>query len=126
MRKFDLTIAGNTGEVRTWGNGAAYSSNAEVVFLTCSNNSTACTDPAGPDSPNVPGVAWVNTYVTTVFAVRPVPNKITASRLTTQTSHEAMCILMGDGSVRQAAASLNIAVFRAIITPNGGETLTLD
>jgi prepilin-type N-terminal cleavage/methylation domain-containing protein len=119
-------IAGNTGEVRTWGNGAAYSSNAEVVYLTCSNNGVACSDPAGPDTPNTPGVAWVNAKVTSVFAVAPRPNSITASRLNTQTPHSAMPILMGDGSVRQTAASLNIAVFRAIITPNGGESFTLD
>ena len=119
-------IAGNTGEVRTWGNGAAYSSNAEVVYLTCSNNSVACSDPAGPDSPNVAGVAWVNAKVTSVFAVQPAPNKITASRLNSQTPHEAMPILMSDGSVRQTAGSINITVFRAIITPNGGEAVSLD
>jgi hypothetical protein len=122
-------IAGNQGEVRTWGNGAAYSSNAEVVYLTCSGNS-ACTDPGpnttAPDNPASPGLAWVNTYVTTVFAVRPIPNTITASRVNTQTPHEAMNILMGDGSVRTTSGSINLTVYRAILTPSGGESVTLD
>jgi len=119
-------IAGDTGEVRTWGNGAAYSSNAEVVYLTCSNTGIACSDPAGPDVPNTPGVAWVNAKVTKVFSVRPVPKSITASRLDSQTPHESMCILMGDGSVRGASGGTTLAIFRAIITPNGGESLSLD
>ena len=35
-------------------------------------------------------------------------------------------ILMGDGSVRQTAGSINLAIFRAILTPSGGESVTLD
>ena len=119
------SIAGNTGEVRTLGNGAAYSSNAEVVYLTCPSGQT-CTDPAGPDTPNVPGLGWVNAKVTSVFAIRPVPKTITPSRLNTQTPHAQMCILMGDASTRNASGSLSIAVLRAILTPSGNETVSLD
>ena len=120
-------IQGTDGEVRTWGNGAGYSANAEVVYLTCPN--TACNDPGGgstPDVPNVPGPAWVNTYVTSVFLVQPVPKSITASRLLTSTPHEAMNILMADGTVRQVSGSIALNVFRACITPNGNESVPLD
>ena len=119
-------IAGNTGDVRTWGNGAGRSSNAEVVYLVCPNGA-GCTDPTETGTPaGVPGVAWVNANVTSVFKIAPRPNTITASRLDCQSPHSTMCILMGDGTVRSASGSMTLAVLRAIITPNGDEAVGLD
>src|SRR5262249_31154887 len=53
-------ICGQGGEVRTWGDGAGDSGNAECVYLI-----------AVTDTPKTPGVQWVTTKVTSTFKVRP-------------------------------------------------------
>jgi prepilin-type N-terminal cleavage/methylation domain-containing protein len=109
-------ICGSGGEVRTWGDGAGYSANAEAAYLTN----------AGSDNPSEPGVAWVNTYVTAVFQFAPLPSKCLTSRWNTATPHDVMCLLMVDGSGRGVSSSISLATWRAIITPAGNETLGLD
>lgn len=119
-------IQGDTGDVRTWGNGAGRTSNAEVVYLVCPNGAS-CSDPTETGTTaGVPGVAWVNANVKSVFLVKPVPKSITASRLQTSTPHEAMCILMADGTVRQVSGNISLNIFRAAITPSGNEALSLE
>jgi prepilin-type N-terminal cleavage/methylation domain-containing protein/prepilin-type processing-associated H-X9-DG protein len=104
-------ICGSGGDVRTWGNGAGIDGNNENAYY------------AGGS----PGVAWVNANVTAVFQVQPTFAKCASTTHDTSTPHPgAMNILMGDGTVRSVAGSISIAVFRAIITPNGGETVGLD
>jgi prepilin-type N-terminal cleavage/methylation domain-containing protein len=107
-------ICGQNGDVRTWGNGAGVTENAEIAYYA---------KPVGPGEPG-PGLAWVNAKVTKIFQVRPVPcvNSIHDS----STPHEAMVTLMGDGSVRSVNASISLANWRAILTPSGGESLGLD
>lgn len=113
-------ICGQGGEVRTWGNGAGYTANAEIVYYTCPAGGT-CSDPNGPDSTTIPGVAWVNAMVTTVFQVHPIPKACLTSRLSTSTSHDAMCVLLADASVRSVSGSVSIGTWRAIITPAGAD-----
>jgi prepilin-type N-terminal cleavage/methylation domain-containing protein len=105
-------ICGKDGEVRTWGNGAGYSPNAEVTYLT---HPTA-------DTPNTPGVVWVNTYVTTTFQANPAPAACLANRYNAATPHQAIAVLMGDGSTRSVSPSVSLATWRAFITPSGGDT----
>jgi prepilin-type N-terminal cleavage/methylation domain-containing protein len=108
-------ICGNNGEIRTWGDGAGFSANAEVAYYT----STA-------DTPGIPGVAWVNANVTAIFQAQPRPANCLTTRTNSATPHENMNVLMGDGSVRSVNPSVTLAVWRAIITPAGGEGLGLD
>ena len=108
-------ICGNNGEVRTWGDGAGYSANAEVVYLTSPS-----------DNPAIPGVAWVDIYVTAVFQIRPQPIDCITSRTNAATPHESMCTLMADGTARQVSGSITVEILRAILTPNGGETIGPD
>jgi hypothetical protein len=111
-----------TGEIRTWGDGAGYSQYAEAAYLTDPNN----------DTPNAPGVVWVDKYVKTVFQVAPIPasciatadltaNGGTNGRANAATPHSSMNLLMGDGSVRQVAGSISLTTFRAILTPGGAD-----
>jgi prepilin-type N-terminal cleavage/methylation domain-containing protein len=118
-------ICGKNGEVRTWGDGAGYDGNAEVVYYTCPNGA-GCADPAGPDNPNVPSVGWVNTYVTKIFQVQPLPKACTFTRMGSSTPHESMSVLLGDGSTRSVAPAVSIATWRAVITPEGNDSLGPD
>jgi prepilin-type N-terminal cleavage/methylation domain-containing protein len=108
-------ICGKGGEVRTWGDGAGESPNAEAAYLV-----------AAGDSPGTPGVAWVAKYVTGVFQVRPSPGNCHTSRADTSTPHEAMCVLLGDGSTRTVSGGISVATWRALITPAGGDILGPD
>jgi prepilin-type N-terminal cleavage/methylation domain-containing protein len=108
-------ICGQGGEVRTWGDGAGESPNAEAAYLT-----------AGGDSPATPGVVWANKYVVRVFQVQPTPANCRTSRVDTSTPHEAMCVLMGDGSTHLVRGSISLATLRALITPAGGDILGPD
>ena len=110
------SICGPSGEVRTWGNGAGYTQYAEVTYLT---------DP-GADVPNVSGAAWVTTYVTQLFLVRPDPPTLVPSRMQACTGHDAMSTLMGDATVRSLTPRMSLAVYQAVLTPAGGEALSLD
>jgi prepilin-type N-terminal cleavage/methylation domain-containing protein len=103
-------ICGKNGEVRTWGDGAGESPNAEVAYLV-----------AGGDSPSTPGVLWVNKFVNQVFQVQPLPAKCLTSRWNTATPHETLCVLLGDASTRTVGAGISIATWRAVITPDGGD-----
>ena len=103
-------ICGSGGEVRTWGNGAGVSGNAEIAYYA---NGT-------------PGVAWVNANVTTIFQTMPKPASCVDSTASTSTPHDVMCLMMADGSGRSVNSSVSLAVWRAVITPAGGETLELD
>jgi prepilin-type N-terminal cleavage/methylation domain-containing protein len=106
-------ICGQGGDVRTWGDGAGYSANAEVSYLTSTG-----------DTPNRAGVAWVNAYVTKVFQVSPTPAGCTTSRfIGAATPHTTMCTLLGDGSVRHVPGEISLATWRAVLTPQGNEPL---
>ncbi len=119
-------IQGPSGDVRTWGNGAGYSCHAEVVYFACPNGAS-CTNPIETGTTaGVPGAAWVAANVTSVFLTQVKPASITASRLQTSSGHEAMSILMGDATVRGFTTSISLANFRALITPNGNETVSLE
>ncbi len=98
--------------MRTWGDEAGDSPNAECVYLT-----------ATTDSPATAGVNWVDTYVTTTFQAGPGPAECISSRWNTSTPHSTMNVLMGDGSVHQASTGVSLATWRAIITPNGLDTV---
>jgi prepilin-type N-terminal cleavage/methylation domain-containing protein len=104
-------ICGKGGEVRTWGDGAGYSANAEVTYLT-----------APGDNPNLPGVLWVNKYVTASIQVRPIPSQCLTSRWNAATPHDSMCVLLADASTRLVNGGISVATLRAIITPAGGDT----
>jgi prepilin-type N-terminal cleavage/methylation domain-containing protein len=112
-------ICGAGGEVRTWGDLAGPSANAEVVYYTCSNGS--CADPSGAENPDMPGVAWVNAHVTSVFQVQPTPSMCVKSRLQTSTSHASMCVLLADASVRTVNPDISLATWIAVITPAGND-----
>lgn len=103
-------ICGANGEVRTWGNGAGHSGNAEITYYT----------PAG----QTPGAAWVQSAVTQLFQVRPLPRNCVNSVTTATTPHEAMCVVMGDASSRAIAPTVSLATLQAVITPAGGEVLS--
>jgi prepilin-type N-terminal cleavage/methylation domain-containing protein len=109
-------ICGPGGEVRTWGDGAGDSPNAEAVYLV--NAST--------DNPAVPGVGWVNTYVTTIFQAKPPPAMCLTARWNSATPHASMCVVMVDGSGHQVSPSISLATWRALITPAGDETVGPD
>jgi prepilin-type N-terminal cleavage/methylation domain-containing protein len=108
-------ICGKGGEVRTWGDGAGDSANAEVAYLVSPG-----------DNPNTPGVAWVKKRVTHVFQVKPLPVQCLTSRTNTATPHDVMCVLLGDASVRTVSGAISLSTWRALITPSGGETLGAD
>ena len=103
-------ICGQNGEVRTWGDGAGDSANAEAAYLY-----------AAGDVPAVPGRAWVSTHVTAVFQARPAPIDCITSRTNSATPHSAMCVLLGDGSARVVNPSISLATWQAVITPAGGD-----
>ncbi|MBI1832101.1 MAG: DUF1559 domain-containing protein [Planctomycetes bacterium] len=105
-------ICGQDGEVRTWGNGAGVTRNAEVAYYA----------PASPG----PGVAWVNANVNRVFQVQPTPAKCINSTADTSTSHDVMVVLLADGATRTVNPSVTLAAWRALITPAGGESIPLD
>ena len=109
-------ICGQGGEVRTWGDGAGLSPNAEVTYLA----------DAAVDSPTVPGVAWVANHVTSTFQVMPLPSQCLTTRWNAATPHESMCVLLADASVRSVSSGISLTTWRAIITPAGGETLGSD
>jgi hypothetical protein len=113
------SICGDGGEVRTWGDEAGHTANAEVVYYTCT--STTCADPGGAENPNFPGVEWVNAHVTTVFQVQPLPSHCSRSRLQTSTPHASMGVLLADGSVRTVSAQISLETWRAVITPAGND-----
>jgi prepilin-type N-terminal cleavage/methylation domain-containing protein len=111
-------ICGQGGEVRTWGDGAGDSGNAECVYLTAST-----------DTPKTPGVQWVTTNVTSVFKVQPTAAACNttgatsvAARANSATPHNSMVALMGDGGVRTVSGNLSLASWQAVITPSGGDT----
>ena len=106
-------LCGPNGEVRTWGNGAGVTEHAEVAYYA------ANTKPG-------PGVAWVNANVKEIFQVQPSLAQCKHSTHDTSTPHETMCVLMGDASTRSANPSVTLEVWRAIITPAGGEPFGLD
>jgi hypothetical protein len=105
-------ICGQNGEVRTWGDGAGDSANAEVAYVINS-----------ADSPNKPGAAWVNTYVTSVFQTGVTPAKCLANRWNSATPHAAMCVLLADGSDRTVSPSIALPIWRAVLTPSGQEVI---
>jgi hypothetical protein len=111
-------ICGQNGEVRTWGDGAGDSGNAECVYLTAST-----------DTPKTPGVQWVTTNVTSTLKVRPTGagcnttgSGSLAARANSATPHSTMSVLLGDGSVRSVSGGVSLATWQALITPNGGDT----
>ena len=106
-------LCGTNGDVRTWGNGAGVSQNAEVVYYAAS------TAPG-------PGLTWVNNNVKSTFQVQPAPAACLHTRWDTSTPHETMCVLIGDASTRSASSTVSLTVWRAIITPAGGEPFGLD
>ena len=112
-------VCSDTGEVRTWGDHAWPTANAEVAYYTCSDG--PCDNPSGIDNPNVPGVDWVNARVTSVFQARPVPAKCDRSRLQTSTPHAAMCVALADGGVRTVSPEITLTTWRAVITPAGDD-----
>ncbi|HZZ79346.1 MAG TPA: DUF1559 domain-containing protein [Gemmataceae bacterium] len=107
-----LSICGKNGDVRTWGNGAGVSGNAEVAYYAASNPG--------------PSVAWVNAHVKTIFQVQATPLTCVDSTASSSTPHEVMCTLLGDGSVRTLSGSISLANWRALITPAGGDAVSLD
>jgi prepilin-type N-terminal cleavage/methylation domain-containing protein len=117
-------LCGSGGEVRTWGDEAGHSANAEVAYYTCTDSS--CNDPGGPETPDEPGVAWVNKYVTSTFQVQPAPANCHKSRLETSTPHASMCVLLADAAVRTVDQHITLATWRAVITPAGGDALGSD
>ncbi len=121
-------ICGQNGDVRTWGDGAGYTPNAEVAYLVCpTTGCSACNGSTGPDNPKVAGSAWVNTYVTQVFQVAPDPIKCTTSRCNgAATPHMSMCALLGDASVKHLTSSITLPTWRAALTPDGGDQLGSD
>jgi prepilin-type N-terminal cleavage/methylation domain-containing protein len=104
-------ICGKGGEVRTWGDGAGYSANAEVTYLV---------DP-GADTPNTSGRAWVTKYVTSVPQIHPTPQGCITSRMNSATPHSAMCVLMADGSDRTINPNVSLATWQALLTPAGND-----
>jgi hypothetical protein len=42
------------------------------------------------------------------------------------TGHDAMSTLMGDATVRSLTPRMSLAVYQAVLTPAGGEALSLD
>jgi prepilin-type N-terminal cleavage/methylation domain-containing protein len=109
-------ICGAGGDVRTWGDGAGHSANAEVAYLT----------DAAADNPKTPGVTWVNTYVTAVFQVRPAGAKCLTSRMNSATPHETMSVLMADASSRSVSGGISVATLRAVLTPAGKDLVGSD
>jgi prepilin-type processing-associated H-X9-DG protein len=58
-----------------------------------------------------------------MFQVKPQIST-TCGILLAQTSHEAMNVLFGDGSVRTLSSGVDpTAVWWALLTPNGGEVI---
>jgi prepilin-type N-terminal cleavage/methylation domain-containing protein len=108
-------ICGQNGEVRTWGDGAGNSPNAEVAYLV-----------APGDNPNTPGVAWVNQFVTNVFQSNPSPAGCLASRWNSATPHHAMSVLLADASTRNVSPGVSLATWRALITPAGSDFVGSD
>jgi hypothetical protein len=105
-------LCGTNGDVRTWGNGAGVDQNAEVVYY-------ANFKPG-------PSTTWVNNNVKQIFQVQPAQAACIHSTHDTSTPHETMCVLMGDASTRSASSTVTLQVWRAIITPAGGEPFGLD
>ena len=105
-------LCGPNGEVRTWGNAAGVSQNAEVAYYSNKNPG--------------PSLKWVTNNVKEIFQVQPAPASCIHSTKDTSTPHETMCVLMGDASTRSASPSVTLEVWRAIITPAGGEPFGLD
>jgi prepilin-type N-terminal cleavage/methylation domain-containing protein len=112
-------VCSDSGEVRTWGDYAGTTANAEVAYYTCSD--PPCGDPSEGENPDVPGVAWVNTYVTSVFQARPAPAECNRSRLQTSTPHATMCVALADGGVRTVSPDITLSTWRAVITPAGDD-----
>jgi prepilin-type N-terminal cleavage/methylation domain-containing protein len=105
-------LCGPNGEVRTWGNAAGVTQNAEVAYYSAKNPG--------------PSAKWVTNNVKEIFQVQPAPANCIHSTRDTSTPHETMCVLMGDASTRSASPSVTLEVWRAIITPAGGEPFGLD
>jgi hypothetical protein len=106
-------LCGPNGEIRTWGNAAGVSQNAEVAYYAANGNPG-------------PGLKWVTNNVTRIFQVQPTVANCMHSTKDTSTPHAAMNVLMGDASTRSASPSISLEVWRAIITPAGGEPFGLD
>ncbi len=106
----NYSICGLDGDVRTWGNEAGVDGHNEMVYYEQA----------------VPSPAWIDSQVTAIFQAMPHPANCISSNLSTSTPHEAMSVLMGDGSVRSIGNSVSLITWRAIITPNGNETIQLD
>ena len=87
-------VCGKNGEVRTWGDGAGQTPNAEIVYVSL----------AGTDTPGVPGAAWVNTYVTAVFQSAPSPAACLRSRWNSATPHAGVAIQHRRRCVRNQTA----------------------
>jgi prepilin-type N-terminal cleavage/methylation domain-containing protein len=103
------SVCGTKGDVRTWGQEAGVDGNNELVYYAGGN----------------PGLAWVDANVTSIFQVQPTYHTCISNTVTTSTPHDAMNVLMGDGGVRSFSSSVSLAIWRAIITPAGGETVDL-
>ncbi len=116
-------ICGKGGEVRTWGDGAGYSANAEVAYLIDPKTDA----PPTPTAFNAAGKNWVQQYVTKVFQVQPYPTKCSTSRFVgAATPHSAMNSLVGDGSVRQVSASISLTTWHAVLTPGSWDVVGSD
>jgi len=76
-------ICGAGGDVRTWGDGAGRARTLNVP--TSLTLQPSASPPVAGDSPPTPGTAWVDTYVTAVFQVQPLPSKCTSSTHDTST-----------------------------------------
>jgi prepilin-type N-terminal cleavage/methylation domain-containing protein len=103
-------ICGQGGEVRSWGDGAGNTGNAEVAYTV-----------ANGDNPSTPGVGWVNTYVTAIFQAGVLPAKCLYSTRNSATPHESMCVLLGDASTRTVSTGVSLVTWRAVITPSGAD-----
>ncbi len=108
-------ICGQNGDVRTWGDGAGNSPNAEAAYLVNTG-----------DNPGVPGVAWVDKYVTAVFQSNPTPAGCLASRWNSATPHRAMAVLLGDASTQNISPGVSLVTWRALITPDGNDIVGPD
>lgn len=105
------SICGSLGDVRTWGNEAGADGNNENAYYAGGTAASA---------------SWVDNNVNAIFQVMPTFAACVSSTTQTSTPHQEMNVLMGDGSVRSISSSVTLAIWRAVITPNGNETIDLD
>jgi prepilin-type N-terminal cleavage/methylation domain-containing protein len=124
FERYAVIVAG-TSEVRCWGNGAGLGS------------ATAATIPYPAElayeyTPTVANYAAANlttqqgVNVAGVFQVRPTQANAISSDAQTQTPHQSMQILMGDGSVHGTSGSISLTTLIAVITPGNRDVIGSD